>query len=563
MKRSVRHLVYSSVVFSALALSLFAQKPVTLKGQPVAQSGQAQSTDTDAEISFRSYSRMVVVDVIVKDSNGRPVKGLTADDFQVFEDGVPQRLNSFNENSSHKVLIEAPKRETLAWEDIYSNTKPKDANLARPSIILLDLLNTPAAERAIARAAIMKFLKDHLKRDEPLAIFVLTSKLQLLQDFTTDAGLLVKSAGADRRATSDPTLDRSNSEMVADIAFGEPLLRPIATALVRMESEVQADRTTARVGTTLEALRSISRYAERSRGRKSLVWLSAGFPFALQTNMGLSNFETELRQTANQISTSQLAIYPVDVRGMVNNADWIAAAKPEPFQGRQQMVMNTVVISQDSMKEIAELTGGIAFMNRNDLDVAIAAALEDNRESYMLGYYPVKKSFDNRFRRIRVKLKNRNVAELRHRSGYYALGFNVEKQTTPDLLKALENDASTSDQIPLLSKLTPVAPTAGVPFRVELFVQGGNIHYTDISAKAAAFLDFAVTATTPNGKTVARTWHRGELKLDAPKALKAQKSGLLYSLPMTLPVGQYTIRAGVRDSFTGRIGSIEFPLVVK
>jgi hypothetical protein len=161
-----------------------------------------------------------------------------------------------------------------------------------------------------------------------------------------------------------------------------------------------------------------------------------------------------------------------------------------------------------------------------------------------------------------VRLKGRE-ATLRYRKGYYATGFSVEAKATSDLIAALENDPTVSPQIPLVSRVNPNAPVANTPFKVELFVKGGSIHYTDVSSRSAAFLDFAVVALARNGTPIARTFRRGELKFSREGLARAERSGFVYSLPVNLPSGEYTLRAGVRDSFTGRIGTVEIPVVVK
>lgn len=553
---------------------------VLLCGLAAAQSNPtpppAPGDDADV-IRFRSFSRMVMVDVIVKDSSGRSVRGLKPEDFEVFEDGQPQRVASFS-HSQDNLLRRRPAREPAALMDVYSNQRPPDEDELRPSIILLDLLNTSVQDRMIARRALTRFVRERMQRSEPLAVFVLWNKLELVQDFTGNAALLHHSISNDRRTMADPKKDTLNSDLmakVADLAPDDTLDREVFLRMVenmeRIEGQFEDERTAARVQITLEAMRGIARFAEKHPGRKSLVWLSAAFPFAINTEFGRVDFDLQLRQTTNQLTAAQVAVYPVDVRGLTPvevkpfeedlSRQWLREPDKK-FGPKFQEAYHALFDSQDTMKEIADLTGGIAYINRNDLHVAISDALEDNRDSYTLGYYPTRKEFNNRFRRIKVRLRGQE-ASLRYRRGYFATGFSVENQSSNELLTALERDVIISAQIPLFSRLSTPAPAANTPFQVELFVKGGNIHYADVARRGSAFLDFAVVALSPNGNTVARTWHRGELKLDPVRLAQAERSGLLYTLPVNLPAGAYKLRAGVRDSFTGRIGTVEIPVVVK
>ncbi|MEO6120137.1 MAG: VWA domain-containing protein [Terriglobales bacterium] len=570
---------------------------LVLAATPLVQNASAQtlkssappSQEDDATVSFRSFSRMVLVDVVVKDGNGRAVSGLKLSDFELAEDGVPHQIASFSESVERR-----PRRRgamSAELQDVYSNARPPGEEEVRPSIVLLDLLNTSVQDRPIARKALLKFVQERMQSKEPLAIFVLWNKLELLIDLTGDIPMISSVIASDRRTYADPKRDRMSSNMMRKVAdlFDNPSLalissptdpngiadavyQRLAESTERIEDQFEAERAMTRVEQTLAALRAIARFAEKHRGRKSLVWLSAAFPFSIQTEFGVVDFDAQLRHTSNQLSTAQVAVYPVDVRGLTPvvarpledeiSKQWLLRPDehvPKAFQEAYHHLFD----SQDTMKEIADLTGGVAYTNRNDLDVAIAYALEDNRETYTLGYYPLKKRFDSRFRRIKVKLKTTRHADLRYRRGYYATGFSIETRVSSDLLTALEQDATVSAQIPLLSRVAPAAPTANVPFQVEIFVKGGNIHYMDVANRSAAFLDFAAVALSPAGKSVARTWHRGELKLDPEKIAQAERSGLLYSLPINLPAGHYRIRAGIRDSFTGRIGTVEIPVVVK
>lgn len=560
--------------FASLTALLFCGLAAAQSPPPPASAPPGDDPDV---IRFRSFSRMVLVDVIVKDSSGRPVHGLKPEDFEVFEDGQPQRVASFS-HSQDRIPARRSAPAAGALPDMYSNQRPADEDDRRPSIILLDLLNTSVQDRQIARRALTRFVRERMQRNEPLAVFVLWNKLELVQDFTGDAALLQHSISGDRRTMADPKKDNLNSDLmakVADLAPDDTLDREVFMRMVenmeRIEGQFEDERTAARVQTTLEAMRGIARFAEKHPGRKSLVWLSAAFPFAINTEFGRVDFDLQLRQTTNQLTAAQVAVYPVDVRGLTPvevkpfeedlSRQWLREPDKK-FGPKFQEAYHALFDSQDTMKEIADLTGGIAYINRNDLHVAISDALDDNRDSYTLGYYPTRKEFNNRFRRIKVRLRSQE-GTLRYRRGYFATGFAVENRASTELLTVLERDAIISAQIPLLSRLSTAAPAANTPFHVELFVKGGNIHYADVARRGSAFLDFAAIALSANGSTVARTWHRGELKLDPARLAQAERSGLLYTLPINLPAGAYKIRAGVRDSFTGRIGTVEIPVIVK
>jgi VWFA-related protein len=357
-----------------------------------AQTPPPAAPDDDATVNFRSFSRMVLVDVVVKDSKGHGLRGLKPEDFELLEDNVPHRIASFSESTeqfSRKTSVAVHPQFT----DIYTNARPREETEVRPSIVLLDLLNTPTRDRVMARRALLQFVQKRMQRNEPLAIFVLWNRLELLVDFTGDVRLIQAPLKSDLRAFVDPKKDNMGSDMMIRVAdlFANPnetlamlaidpsrisdmVYKQLAESTLRIEDQFEAERAMNRVERTLAALRTIARFAEKQRGRKSLVWMSAAFPFSIQTEFGLVDFDDQIRQTSNQLSTAQVAVYPVDVRGLgpveakpfeedLSRA-WLSEPQdivPQKFQEAYHQLFD----SQNTMKEIADLTGGVAYNKSN------------------------------------------------------------------------------------------------------------------------------------------------------------------------------------------------------
>jgi VWFA-related protein len=187
-----------------------------------------------------------------------------------------------------------------------------------------------------------------------------------------------------------------------------------------------------RVLLTFVALESIANYLAGFPGRKNLVWVSGGFPlvFGFHTddrweslggdrrysarigtheplqsvpNRNLNTqkvltFEKECDDTVRALNAADVAVYPVDARGLTTNPN----------------AKNNIA----TMKEIATGTGGKAYVNRNDLMNSITEAVQDSIVSYTLAYYPKEQNLDGRFRKVRVKV-NRPRVSVRHRLGYF------------------------------------------------------------------------------------------------------------------------------------------------
>src|SRR5438477_11476952 len=185
---------------------------------------QVAGEDTKNAGTLKSVSRLVVVDTIVTDSSGQPVRGLKAEDFTVVEDGKPQKLVVFSE--------EQPNSNTLAARpslppNVFTNRPEYSNPTGALTVILLDGLNTPTQDQAYAREQLLKYLASQQDSTQRIAILALGNSLSLLQDFTSDRRMLIgalKKSGV--QLSSAPQED----------LFTEPL--PRGTRFTRAGNEI-------------------------------------------------------------------------------------------------------------------------------------------------------------------------------------------------------------------------------------------------------------------------------------------------------------------------------------
>lgn len=266
---------------------------------------------------------------------------------------------------------------------------------------------------------------------------MLSDKLKLLQGFTDDEELLVSSVNrkeASAAATSlapGPAGTPMLSESLSDGgALTENQLEQLATIdrLTRMADSYFLAR---RVEKTLSAFSEISRFLSGWSGRKNLIWLSGGFPTAvlpsgevLDPFATTANYSPDMHEAVDRLTLRQVAVYPVDIRGLMVDPVF-SAANPRHFRSRgsfaqaQAQFARELAADHDSMDELAEGSGGHAFYNSNGLAQAIATAVEDGTNYYTLSYSPTNKNFDGGLRKIRVKL-SRSGYSLSYRRSYFA-----------------------------------------------------------------------------------------------------------------------------------------------
>jgi len=355
----------------------------------------------------------VQVNVIALDGEHRSVADLTSADFSITDDGKPQKISVF---SMEKSGDHAGGRAALR-PNVFSN-RPADHPGATTNItlILLDAVNTTFEDQAFARSQVQKFLKK-MRPNDLVALYALGRSLRKLHDFSSDADSLSLSLAKyggeipTRFETSPPTAASGggNVSNIQGSPQGPGSTQPLSASALQllqngyMEGEYEF-MVHQRADQTIGTFAAIANYLGRLPGRKNLIWISGAFPFALgfesiQVMPGrsarLSNdLWREIEHGTRALNNANLAIYPIDARGLEGapmfSADRrvIDLSTGNLIPGRNE---------QDTMQELADLTGGRAFYNTNGLAEAIQNALDDSCVSYMLAFYPAHGKWDGRW----------------------------------------------------------------------------------------------------------------------------------------------------------------------
>src|SRR5205085_11273339 len=199
-----------------------------------------------------------------------------------------------------------------------------------------------------------------------------------------------------------------------------------------------------RVEMTADAFEAIAHRLSGIRGRKNVVWVSSGFPLMLNSaRFGMEPMNAAATRATRAMNDAVVAIYPIDARGLVVNmlppvtAGQGASTFQLPSGGRNTTtdipdrppIVPSRTVNFDSLKTLADDTGGRAFFNSNDISGGVRAAIDDGRLTYVLGYYPTHGNWDGGFREITVKV-SRSDASVRHRRGYLALPADAAASAT-------------------------------------------------------------------------------------------------------------------------------------
>lgn len=558
----------------------------------------AQETPTDIPaITIRSNTRLVMVDVVVTNKNGQPVTGLKAEDFTVEENGKKQKVSIFvPPGIANRTAPTAPPPGVLS--NLPENLSPQGV----PTVLLLDAMNSPFKDQAYARSQMLKYVLEQAQIGRPIAILTLTDQLHVLQQFTSDPQVLataiknlrpqeqiLQSAGPvpESHGIADGPGrgggDAGNAAVVSAMAA--------AQAFADIQVGYNLERRTL---ATIEAMKILSRMLGGLSGRKNVVWLTASLPFDLipedrtvtdeelladlpgqgkQRSVSVNAAGSQaaeqrtlhaqdIRESEAQLASASIAIYPVDLHGLISGMENSAASGGSVFTDtaitdRVISGLSTVQASQGTMREIAAQTGGKAYVNQNEIKDGIALAASDEKASYSLGYYPENKKWDGKLRSIKVKL-SQGDAQLRYRKGYFAIepGPTKDHNFEQDVASALDTNVPATE----ISFRAQAKPTDPGKMRVVFLVDAHTLTAEDSGGQRKMSVNLYASIYDAHGKNLGTHSLKVEKAFDAATYQQILEKGMLVPIDMDLPGAGKEIRLAVLDNKTGLIGTVTGPL---
>ena len=581
--------------------------PMVLAGVLVAQQGSPPANEP--ALSVRVTTRMVLVDTVVLDKEGHPIKSLKADDFTLTEGGVPQRIASFSERVAEAAKPAPPP--VLPPHVTTNRPVVMQANAENKTIavLLLDGLNTPPQDQIFVKQQMLKFLARQYDPNTKLAVIALTNKLAVLQNFTQDPLLLrgaldrytaetpamartggqidttsplasAPTVNLPAQATGGPTTSGPDPGLPATLAAGgsnSSIAEDIAYMMDRFQKESENFSRDTRVSTTLAALEQISRFMSGQGGRKVLLWFSTGFPFSVVGDSPSAmeaerNYGDQIRRTINLLNDAHVATYTIDAGGLIPSSLGDPSQSGRDPDGKVHLGIDANralsgesfqrFSTHDAMETNARDTGGRYFGNTNDLNNAIQSALHESSSYYMLGYYPSNKKWDGKFRNIKLQV-NRPGTQLRYRRGYFAVNPSDWRKDNGErtLTAALTGNSLPSTEVTFMARALPPQPDSDTV--VEFAVDPSTLSFeAEAENHHRSTLQFEVQAFTPEGKLVKAEVQTAEASLPEPTYERVRKQELPMSVPIRLGPGKYTLRLGVRDNLTGLFGTSELAVEV-
>ena len=518
------------------------------------------------EYRLRSDTRVVEVDVQVRDSHGKPVQGLKAGDFTILDDGKKRAFAIFHEYSATSAPADraaepqpaAPSAEPALPPNTFTNLGVPQPPDGHSTVLLLDAVNGWADNYAYMRQGVTGML-GRIPADEKVAIYVIVKQMGLvmLQDYTTDHARILASF-----EHFVPQGMRPAPHFPPD--SGEGLMEPVAShppppASSPNGGDSAAASLVARKATMAAALAKnddLQRAAEQVRlslktlaaqlagqsGRKSIFWFTQGMPEAVLWGDGINNtMDKAWDATIASLNDGNIAVNTVDNNGI---------GGPPRFWGRGTILMQ---------KQLAEETGGKSYYYRNDLGGALAEGIADSRAGYVLGFYLTQT--DGEYHTLNVHVDKRGL-DLKYRQGYDSRDdalTNTLKGKSPELETLLMNPSNVSD-VGITANLSAVPGSPVGTLNVRLKLSSETLSLVKSPSGWAGQVDELFIEFNAAGREVGRlngTGHFG-VPSDAREAFGTDGATLKQSLQ--LPADAVKLSIIVRDTSSGRVGSLTVPI---
>ena len=589
----------SFAIVGAVAIGVFGQdvKPTPPAGEDV----------------VKISTNLIQVDVTVTDKDGKIVRGLSPEDFEIFENGERQDISNFlfvTSTSKETTLAGGdPAAVTAGGTNVQGGpvTRLTRAQVGRTIAVVIDDLNLSYESVYHTRAALKKFVNEQMQPDDLVAILRTSGGVGALQQFTSDKRMLLAavekikwnphgSAGVEAIATTVMDGEDITEYTMLANGGGQAALRPEMTARIsgRKRPNLTTEKTSlyhkqrghdeAKEGmntiTSLGAIRYIINGMAELPGRKAMMLFSDGIRISGSANGRSDHVKAFMEQVADSANRASVVVYTFDTKGL----------RPMGFQASDNLVethedkrneksiertINTQG-SQEGLTYFAGQTGGKALINSNDLNSGIERVLGEQSGYYLLAYQPDSDSFDpakRRFNKLEVKVKRPGL-KASFRSGFFnttengvpaASGVSAEQS----MAKALTSPFAANDIAVNVNALYADDPADGPYIRSFVHIDAQNLKFTtDAEGWKKATFDIAAVTFGDNGMPVEKKETKHTIKTKGATYDAMISNGFVYVL--ILPVkqaGTYQYRVAVRDEDGGKIGSasqiIEVPDLTK
>jgi VWFA-related protein len=561
--------------------------------------GQRQQPPTP---TFRAQVNVVQVDAVVLDRQGSFVSDLRPEEFEILEDGKPQRIASTLLVHIPVERVDAPlfaAGTRVVKPDVQTNARSFEGRIF---VIILDDLQTAPNRSLVARRIAREFIEKNIGPGDIAAVVPTSGNRLASQELTNDRRLLLQA--------TDQFIGRkipSPGISLLSMAGTPDSVQPVGTTALA-PADPAAPARIANAIATMQTLADLSRFAGRIRDRrKAIVYISEGidYPFGgmqqsktaggagtvsdggTVSQLGFVHTEgisfevrDRLRDFVEAANRGNVTLYAFDPRVYTQGGDDfvdIASGLPENMnEGNEQdkvkslKLADDLVTSQDNLRTMATETGGFAVTaSRKEMATGFDRVRTETSNYYMIGYYPSNEARDGKFRKIEVRVKRPGL-RVSARKGYTApkgsspaaVAVDARAGTSPEVFEALSSALPVSGFTLSVSAAAFKGLDANASVVVIVQAPGSALTFVPKGDRFEDTVELSVVAIDRIGKT--RGGERAMIEMPLTQKMQSfvAQTGLTFQVRMSLPSGQYQLRIAGRDAGSERVGSVHYDLEV-
>ncbi len=527
-----------------------------------AQQAPPPPAQPPSPLTFKVEVNYVEIDAVVTDEQGNFVRNLSKDDFQIVEDGKPQTLSVFSKVDIPIERADPPLFAKAALPpDVATNRTPFEG---RVFVIVIDDLHIGLSRTPRVRTAARQFVERYVGANDLVAVVNTRGRSDAMQDFTSNRQLAL--------AAVDRAMGQGAESGVKAALQDYQMNQGVPGQDTRVNRDFNELERYYNARNSLSTIKSLSDFVSGMRGRrKALVLFSEGINYDT-TNPIQNRYATDVQQGLNDLiaaaTRANASIYAVDPRGLTSGTEDSIDIGSLPTDNSISLtqMQDELRIQQDSLRVMANETGGIAVLNTNDFRTGFSRILEENSSYYVLGYYPTNDKRDGRFRKVQVGMVKPGL-RVRARRGYYAPKGKAEEPkankegTSPELREALSSPIPISG-LTMAAAATPfrgAAPNDAIALAIE--IDGARMKFNPTpDGRFQNNIEISLYAADASGKIKDGARDVLSLNLQPQTHAVVSKNMIRIVKRLQVPPGRYSLRIGARDANGGLVGSLIYEL---
>ncbi len=590
------------IKFLSLLFSLFICVAVWPQSDLKNQTPQSPAQKQDDAV-LRVETELVQVEVVVTDKNGKMVRDLRREDFELKEDGKPQDVTYFSVGTATtpaQWITTVAKKGATAAPNLPTTSTPENA-AGRHFVLALDDFHLAFGNLVYVKKSLLKFIAEQTTDADQIALITTSGQLGMFEQFTNDREALKRAINrltvrersifsspsdiprmsvyqAEQIENRDPdALNLAVNEIMQKLP-GTPRQSAVSQAEGKARQLVAENNSITKA--TLGTLEAVIKGLRPMPGRKTMVLVSDGFLLG-----GTSQSMTfDLRRITDAATRAGVVIYAMDARGLVATTESFDASQPgfgveNPPGARIRMESSAIEANRDGLNALSRDTGGFPIFNNNDLSLGLQQIVADTEYYYLLAFEPLVSYRDGRFRKLEVRVKNHPEYKIRYNKGYFApddkavakatekeertkAKLETERAKNPEKVAKKEAEIHNTIAREALSSLYPVReiPTElsvdfldtgkGESFaNVLAHMDVSNIKFELVKDRYNAVLEIVGGVYDEKGTPVDSFSQTVSMALRPETYERTMKTGLVFNRRVLLKPGFYQLRlAAIKES---------------